>query len=314
MQTIRIATRRSRLALAQANAVAKQLRQRNAGLATELVELATTGDRQQQADAPPAGKQDFVDALQAALASGLADAAVHSMKDVPAQSSAAFPICAFGSRGDARDALVPASAGCRRHGRENARTLPAGAKVGTSSQRRRAFLAGLDPTLHVVSVRGNVDTRLGRLDGGEFDALLLACAGLDRLGLGARIGQRLDPAVFVPAPGQGAIALQWAAQREDVAALAAAHVDADAQQAVAAERELAVRLGADCAMPLGIHCHRRNDGAWRLLAQAANADGSQCMRLELAGDEPGALAESAATQLAALGIRELLAGAEAAPQ
>lgn len=253
MQTIRIATRRSRLALAQANAVAKQLRQRNTGLAAELVELATTGDRQQQADAPPAGKQDFVDALQAALASGMADVAVHSMKDVPAQPSAAFPICAFGPRGDARDALVPAPAGCRRHGRENARALPAGAKVGTSSQRRQAFLAGLDPTLHVVSVRGNVDTRLGRLDGGEFDALLLACAGLDRLGLGARIGQRLDPGMFVPAPGQGAIALQWAAQREDVAALVAAHVDADAQQAVAVERELAVRLGADCAMPLGIH-------------------------------------------------------------
>lgn len=309
MQTIRIATRRSRLALAQAGAVAKQLRQGNAGLATELVALATAGDRQQQADAPPAGKQDFVDALQAALASGQADVAVHSMKDVPAQPSAAFPVCAFGPRGDARDACVLAPVDGPQ-GTANG-TLVAGAKVGTSSLRRRAFLVAQDPTLNVVSVRGNVDTRLGRLDAGEFDALLLACAGLDRLGLGARIDRRLDPAVFVPAPGQGAIALQWAAEREDVAALAAAHEDPEAQQAVAAERELAVRLGADCALPLGIHCHRHN-GSWRLLAQAASADGGQSMRLELAGDAPRTLVERAATRLAALGIQELLA--MAAPQ
>lgn len=308
MQTIRIATRRSRLALAQAGAVARQLRQGNAGLATELVALATTGDRQQRTDAPPAGKQVFVDALQSALASGQADAAVHSMKDVPAQPSAAFPVCAFGLRGDARDACVRAPVGGQ--GTENGHSLAAGAKVGTSSQRRRAFLVAQDPTLDVVSVRGNVDTRLGRLDAGEFDALLLACAGLDRLGLGARVDQRLDPAVFVPAPGQGAIALQWAAEREHVAALAAAHTHPEVQQAVAAERELAVRLGADCALPLGIHCHRHN-GSWRLLVQAASADGGQCMRLELAGDAPWALVERAQTRLAALGIHDLLAAAAA---
>ena len=309
MQTIRIATRRSRLALAQADFVAEQLRRRNPGLATELVGLATAGDRQQQADAPPAGKQDFVDALLEALASGRADAAAHSMKDVPAQPTAAFPVCTFGPRADARDALV--LSGARAPSEGGLHSLPAGARVGTSSQRRRAFLQGHDRTLAVVPVRGNVETRLSRLDAGEFDALLLACAGLERLDLGARIGQRIEPAAFVPAPGQGAIALQWAAAREDVAALAAGHIDAHVQQAVVAERDLAVRLGADCATPLGVHCHRGGDGAWHLLVQAASTDGSQCMRLMLVGDDPSALAAQAAAQLATLGIGDLLAAAEA---
>ena len=304
MQTIRIATRRSKLALAQANAVAQALAEGQPEIATELVPVTTTGDRQQSADAPPTSKADFVDALEAALASGEAHLAVHSAKDVPVQLADAFPVSTFGQRADARDALVLRGPG-------GLHTLPAGATVGTSSLRRRALLRAHNHALATAPLRGNVDTRLKRLDAGDFDALLLACAGLDRLGLAGRISQRIDPAVIVPAPGQGAIAVQWAAAREEITALVMHHVIGSVERAVAAERALAERLGADCAMPLGVYCNQREDGAWRLLAATANTDGSRCLRLELVGRDPEALAKDAAAKLQALGIDDLLAEARA---
>ena len=304
MQTIRIATRRSKLALAQANAVAQALAEGQPEVTTELVPVTTTGDRQQSADAPPTSKADFVDALEAALAGGEAHLAVHSAKDVPVQLADAFPVSTFGQRADARDALVLRGPG-------GLHTLPAGATVGTSSLRRRALLRAHNHALATAPLRGNVDTRLKRLDAGDFDALLLACAGLDRLGLAGRISQRIDPAVMVPAPGQGAIAVQWAAAREEITALVMPHVIGSVEQAVAAERTLAQRLGADCAMPLGVYCHQRKDGASRLLAATANTDGSRCLRLELVGSDPEALVKDAAARLQALGVDDLLAEARA---
>lgn len=304
MQTIRIATRRSKLALAQANTVAQALAEEHPEVATELVPVTTTGDRQQGADAPPTSKADFVDALEAALAGGEAHLAVHSAKDVPVQATDAFPVRTFGERADARDALVLRGPG-------GLHTLAAGATVGTSSLRRRALLRVHNHALAIAPLRGNVDTRLKRLDAGDFHALLLACAGLDRLGLAGRISQRIDPAVIVPAPGQGAIAVQWAAAREEVAALVIGHVLGPVEQAVAAERALARHLDADCAMPLGVYCCQREDGAWRLLAATANTEGTRCLRLELVGSDPEALAMDAAARLQALGIDDLLAEARA---
>lgn len=301
MQTIRIATRRSRLALAQAAEVAQSLRQRQPGLRTELVELATAGDRQQHADRPPASKEDFVDALQEAMAEGSAEVAVHSMKDVPARP-AGFAVQTFGPRADARDALAMRSSG-------GLHTLADGATVGTSSLRRRAFLQAQNRTLTIRSLRGNVDTRLRRLDAGDFDALLLACAGLDRLGIGNRISERIDPSVIVPPPGQGAIAVQYRAEREDIAAMLAEHIEPVVEEAVAAERTLAARLAADCATPFGAHCEQREDGSWRLLAAAADPEGTRCLRLERIGDDLAALVDEAATQLERLGIGGLLAEA-----
>ena len=178
--------------------------------------------------------------------------------------------------------------------------LKPGARVGTSSIRRRALLAQLRRDLHVEPVRGNVDTRLRRLDSGSFDALLLACAGLDRLGFGARIGQRIDAGVLVPAPGQGALAVEFLAARQDVGRLVAAEVDADVERCIRAERQLTRRLGADCATPLGAHC--ASDGAaLRMVAALADAEGARLLRVELAGAEPIALGDAAAKRLDAFG-------------
>lgn len=300
MQSIRIATRRSRLALVQADEVARALRQRQPGLRTELVELATAGDRQQHADRPPASKEDFVDALQEALASGSAEVAIHSMKDVPAKPAAGFAVQTFGPRADARDALVLPSPG-------GLHALAAEATVGTSSLRRRAFLLAQNQTLAIRPLRGNVDTRLRRLDAGDFNALLLACAGLDRLGLGDRISERIDPSVVVPPPGQGAIAVQYPVARDDLGTMLTHHLVPQVEAAVGAERNLAARLAADCATPFGAHCQQREDGAWRLLAAAADPEGCRCLRLERVGDDLAILVDEAARQLERLGIGGLLA-------
>ena len=312
MQRIRIATRRSKLALAQARAVAAQLEGGAPGIAAELVEIYTQGDQKSAAAAKAGaqtaakfGKGAFVDALEDALLNGQADSAVHSMKDVPATLAEAFSLVAFGPRADAREALVVRDGAQER----TLGDLAPGARVGTSSARRRALLASINRELAFEPVRGNVDTRLRRLDDGECDVLLLACAGLDRLGLGARIAQRIASDVLVPAPGQGAIGVEYLAERQDVAALIAAGVEADVSRDVAAERRLVTHLEADCAMPLGVHCMARGDDV-RLVAAAADANGERLLRVELVGDDAEALADEAAVRLLDLGVRYLL---DAAP-
>ena len=300
MQRIRIATRRSKLALAQARTVAEQLRAAAPGIEAALVEVSTQGDRQSAAGAA-VSKGAFVDALEEALGSGQADIAVHSMKDVPATLADDFALAAFGPRADAREALV-ARAGAQ--GRSLGDLAP-GTRVGTSSARRRALLASINRGLAFEPVRGNVDTRLRRLDDGDCDVLLLACAGLDRLGLGGRIAQRIDCDVLVPAPGQGALAVEYLAERQDVAALIAAGVAPEVGRDVAAERRLVACLEADCAMPLGVHCMGRGAEV-RLVAAAADAEGERLLRIELVGDDAAALANDAAQRLLKLGVRDLL--------
>ena len=299
MERIRIATRRSRLALAQADAVAHQLRDINTGIDTERVEITTRGDESAVRDQPVQGKGAFIEALEEALLDGRADIAVHSMKDVPAVQPEPFTLATFGPRADVRDALVT------RHGRTTLGELPPRARIGTSSVRRRALLATLDRTLEIVPLRGNVDTRLRRLDNGDVDALLLACAGLDRLDLAQRIDQRIDSSVLVPAPGQGAIAVEYRTDRHDLGQLLRQGAIDAVQQCVATERRLAWRLGADCAMPLGATCIP-DDISLRLVAAVADAAGERVLRVQLSGTDPSDLGDAAAERLTALGVAELL--------
>ena len=303
MERIRIATRRSRLALAQADAVARRLRQIDPRLDTERVEITTRGDESARGDQPVLGKGSFIEALEQALLDGRADIAVHSMKDVPAALPVAFALATFGPRADVRDALVT------RAGHATLAELPARARLGTSSLRRRALLASVDRALDIVPLRGNVDTRLRRLDDGDFDALVLACAGLDRLGLDDRIDQRIDAGLLVPAPGQGAIAVEYRADRRDVGCLIGQGTVEAVERCVATERRLTSRLGADCAMPLGAICTSTDmddHATLRMTATVADAAGERLLRVEVAGNDPLALGDESARRLQALGVAELL--------
>ena len=301
MRMIRIATRRSRLAMAQAEFVASLLTAQEPALRVELVRITSQGDRDQSPSlAQAGGKSSFVGALEEAVRDGRADLAVHSMKDVAVRVPDGFSLHTFGPRADVRDALVV-------NGSSRTLTaLPGGTRLGTASIRRRALLLTLRRDLEVVPVRGNVDTRLKQLDAGGYDALLLACAGLDRLDLSARIGQRVDADILVPAPGQGALAVEFLAEREDIDALIRTGVDADVERAVVAERQVTRRLGADCAMPFGAYCTGR-EGELKLTTVAAAVDGTRMLRVELGGDDPVALGDDAAERLRKLGVDDLLA-------
>ena len=291
--------------MTQAEFVASRLKAHAPGLAVELVGLTSQGDRDQSPSlAQAGGKSSFVGALEEAVRDGRADVAVHSMKDVAVRVPDGFALHTFGPRADVRDALV--LNGSVHASAATLTGLPSGARVGTASIRRRALLLTLRRDLEVVPVRGNVDTRLKRLDAGGYGALLLACAGLDRLGLSARIGQRVDADILVPAPGQGALAVEYLAEREDVDALIRPGMDSEVERAVAAERQVTRRLGADCAMPFGAYCTVR-EGELRLTTVAAAVDGTRMLRVELAGDDPVALGDDAAERLRKLGVDDLLA-------
>ena len=305
MHRIRIATRRSRLAMVQAQSVADALRLSAPDLHVELVGITTRGDRDRSPMlAAAGGKDSFVKALEEALAENRADLAVHSMKDVgvATANADAFALMPFGARADVRDALVTRTGGA------SLATLPPGTRIGTSSLRRQAFVAALRRDCETLPLRGNVDTRLKRLDVGDCDALLLACAGLDRLQRSARIDQRVDPGALLPAPCQGALAVQCLAERDDVCALLRTGIQQDTARCIAAERALTRALGADCAMPLGALCTvEESSGHLRLRAAVADAQGERVLRAEAVGSVPEELAERVAARLVALGAERLLA-------
>ena len=273
-RALRLATRGSALARAQAVLAVDALRAA-AHLDTEVLVVRTGGDR--NASVPAAlmeGQGWFTAELEQALLDGRADAAVHSAKDLPTELADGLLVAAHLPRADARDALVTRDGG-------GLDALPAGATVASSSPRREAFLRALRRDLRVVPMRGNVDTRLRKLEEGEADALLLACAGLDRLGLGDRIAERLDPQRFVPAPAQGVIAIE--ARIDSTAAHACAPADdAAARAAVVAEREVLRQLGAGCRLPMGAWA-REEEGRLVLLGALAVDDGT-VRRAEIAGD------------------------------
>jgi hydroxymethylbilane synthase len=273
MRPVRIATRRSALALAQAGAVARAL-EAALGRGTELVPLVTTGDRLPDANlSRVGGKGLFVKEIEEALLEGRADLAVHSAKDLPGAERAGLVLAAFPPRADARDALVA---------RDPAATLlglPRGARVGTGSARRTSQLLALRPDLAVTPLRGNVDTRLRRLAERAFDAIVLACAGLERLGRAGEISERIDPGALLPAVGQGVLALQTRAG-DALAAELGPLDDAAARACLAAERAFLAALEGDCNVPLAAYAEPLPAGRLRLRALVASPDGRALVRAE----------------------------------
>jgi hydroxymethylbilane synthase len=240
---ISIGSRGSALALAQARLVYEALQ--HEGQASRIVIIETEGDR--RAPDTAWGEGAFVAAIERALLDGAIDIAVHSAKDVPTDQDPRLCIAAYLPRADPRDALV-----VRTNAKERRLAdLPSGCRVGTDSPRRTGFLLARRPDLVVHPLHGNVDTRLRRLDAGETDALVLACAGLDRMGLGDRIVERLAPEVVPPAPGQGAIAVQVRSDDERMLAVAAAVDDPPTRLAVEAERAFLTASGGGCRAPIG---------------------------------------------------------------
>ena len=239
---LRLGTRRSVLARTQSGWVADLLRAH--GHEVELVHVVTEGDVSTESLASLGGTGVFASALRQALRRGDVDLAVHSFKDLPTAPEAGLVIGAVPRREDSRDVLVTASG-------QGLHSLGAGAKVGTGSPRRRAQLAALGLGLHLVDIRGNVDTRIGMVRDGRLDAVVLARAGLLRLGRADEVAEVLDPALMLPAPAQGALAVECRADRADVREALAALDDADSRAAVTAERAVLARLEAGCAAPIG---------------------------------------------------------------
>lgn len=270
--------------------------------AISILALSTRGDEiLDRSLAKVGGKGLFVKELENALADGSAHIAVHSMKDVPMTLPAGFAIAAIGPREDARDAFVS-----NRY--RSLAELPAGARVGTSSLRREAQLRARIPGIDVRPVRGNVQTRLGKLDAGEFDALILAAAGLKRLGLEQRIAALLSPEESLPAPGQGALGIECLEDRQDIRAVLAPLADLPTTLAVRAERELSRQLGGSCQVPLGAYAEHAS-GRLRLRAMLATPDGCRLIAAEGDGDAeaPEALGAQVAAALRARGADDILA-------
>jgi hydroxymethylbilane synthase len=301
MNHLVIATRRSRLALWQAEHVKALLEARHRGLRVDLLPMSTRGDEllDQRLD-KVGGKGLFVKELENALADGRAQIAVHSMKDLPAELPPGFAIAAILEREDPRDAFVS-------NNFEKIKDLPTGGVVGTSSLRRAAQILERYPRLEAKLLRGNVETRLAKLDRGEYDAVILAVAGLVRLGLASRIRSRLDPDESLPAPGQGALGIECLESRQDVAALLAPLVDASVTRCVRAERAVSRVFGGSCTIPLGAFAEQ--DGVQLLLrALVAAPDGRRVARADVTGraDDPEALGERAAEDLRRQGAADLL--------
>jgi hydroxymethylbilane synthase len=302
MKRLVIATRKSRLALWQAEHVRAALQARRPDLAVELLPMSTRGDELLQARLDEAGgKGLFVKELEAAMADGRAHLAVHSMKDVPAELPPGFVLPAILSREDPRDAFVSVKA-------PDFAALPTGSVVGTSSLRREAQIAARFPGLRVQLLRGNVETRLAKLDRGEYDAAVLAVAGLRRLGLESRIRAVIAPEAMLPAPGQGALGIECREADVEVVALVAGLADSGTSACVHAERTVSRALGGNCSIPLGAFAEA-TAGTLRLRALVASRDGKRIARADCEGPaaDPVALGERAAQALREQGAVEILA-------
>jgi hydroxymethylbilane synthase len=299
-----IATRESALALWQAHHIRDRLLELHPGLQVEILGMTTQGDRMLGTPlARIGGKGLFVKELETALAEGRADIAVHSMKDVPMQLPPGFRLAAIGEREDPRDAFVANCYGALAQ-------LPAGAAVGTSSLRRESQIRARFPLLDVQPLRGNVNTRLRKLDEGRYACIILAAAGLRRLGLAARITALLDPDDSLPAAGQGALGIECREERADLHELLAPLVHFETAWCVRAERAVSRALAGSCVVPLGAFARREADGM-RLRGFVASPDGARVVRGEVLSSsterDPESLGAELAEQLAAGGAREILA-------
>ena len=302
MSAVRIATRGSDLALAQARAMAGRI-ERELGHPTELVVLTTTGDRIQNVSlAKIGGKGLFIKEIEQALLDRRADVAVHSAKDLPADLADGLVLAAFPERADPRDALVmgksPASID----------DIPQGGRIGTGSTRRIAQLLALRPDLRIVPLRGNVPTRIGKLETESLDAVILASAGLDRLGRSDQISERISSDLLLPAVAQGTLALQ---AREDDALVQALNKleQKQAGDSARAERSFLEHLEGDCTVPLAGFCEPLDSGMLRFRGLVASTDGQRVARAEQIGEatDPEALGAAVAESVLNAGGAEILA-------
>jgi hydroxymethylbilane synthase len=295
---IRIGSRGSKLARWQAEHVQALLEARGHECRIEII--TTTGDRVQDRRLDSVGgKGAFLKEIEDAMLDGQVDLAVHSLKDVPTAMPDGLRLCAILERADPRDVLVSAR-GAR------FADLPAGSVIGTSSLRRQCQVRALRPDLEVTDLRGNVDTRLQKLRDGRCDAIVLALAGMERLGRASEATEVLDPAAFIPAPGQGAIALECRNDDASIAAAVAPLGHSPTAREVEAERALLQSLGGGCNVPLGAHATTQG-GELHLVAFVGRPDGSSLLRSERRGNGPAALGRAVAGDLIARGAEALLA-------
>lgn len=300
---IRIATRKSELALWQARHVAEKLESVAGVSGVELVPLSTRGDEILDKSLQKiGGKGLFIKELEVAMQSGHADIAVHSMKDVPADMPAGFCIAAVLDRADPTDALVSGDG-------TPFTDLPNGARIGSSSLRRQAQLRAMRPDLNVVPLRGNVNTRLATLAAGDYDAIILATAGLQRLGLDRHITESFTPGKMLPAAAQGVIGIECLEGQRDLIAVLQQIEHPSSVVTTAAERAVAARLNASCQSPVASFAELDGD-TLTVRALVASEDGQTIIRARVAGDgsNAAALGEAAAEQLLAEGAGDLLQG------
>lgn len=298
--TLRIGSRGSQLALWQANHIAARLREQGHEVAIEIIR--TTGDAMQSVSFAQVGtKGMFTKEIEEALIEERIDLAVHSLKDLPAMLTEPFALAAIPERADPRDAFVSTHY-------ESFAALPNGARVGTSSLRRQAQLKSLRRDLVFVEFRGNVDTRMRKLAEGQVEAIILASAGLDRLGHSAEIRERFPALVLCPAAGQGALAIETRAGDTETMQVLRILDDAATRFAVTAERAALAKLGGGCQVPIGIHCEPTSEG-YVIAGVVASPDGSDLLRAELehqSGLSAEVLGERLAQQLLELGAGRML--------
>lgn len=302
MHTLRIATRESPLALWQAEHVQTLLRAAHPGLHVTLLPMTTTGDQRLSGPlSQSGGKGLFVKELETALLNGDADIAVHSMKDVPVAQPDGLCVRIFLEGEDPRDAFVSPH-------HASLAELPQGACLGTASLRRAVQARALRPDLRIEVLRGNVGTRLRKLDEGQFDAILLACAGLKRLELGARIREALDEQRFIPAIGQGIVGIECRSADASTLALLAPLAHAASTTRLLAERRFNQVLGGACQAPIAGHASWQGDSTLHFSGLVGNPDGSVLLRETLSGpaSAPAALGEAVAQRLLARGAKAIL--------
>ena len=297
-----VGTRGSKLALWQAGHIADRLRQLNPGLTVELQRIVTTGDK--ILDVPLAqigGKALFTKELELAMLAGEIDLAVHSLKDMPTELPQGLTLAATTERLDPYDAFISCKV-------RSLRDLPQGATMGTSSLRRKAQLLRLRPDLNIVNLRGNLDTRLQKLDDGQFDAIVLAAAGLRRLGWSSRISELLSAEDCLPAVGQGVLAIETRADDPDVLPLVAQLDDAATRACVTAERRFLDVVQGGCQAPIGVYA-RFDEERLVLKARILSLDGARCVEATTVGetDDAARMGQELAERLLNDGARQILA-------
>jgi hydroxymethylbilane synthase len=298
MTSLRIGSRGSQLALWQANHVAGLLREQGHGVSIEVIR--TTGDKITDVALAKVGtKGMFTKEIEEALASKQIDLAVHSMKDVPTELAPEFDLAAIMKREDARDAFLSVQ-------HHRIETLPQGARVGTSSLRRQCQLRALRPDLEIIPLRGNVDTRLKKLESGEYEAIILAAAGVHRLGLDQHLRCQIPAETMCPAAGQGALAIEIRRADSSLRSLLSFLDHADTRAAITCERAVLGGLGGGCQVPIGAFAEKRG-GTLHLTTMVGSPDGREVLREQASGSDPEELGRRMAEVLLKRGADRILA-------